>query len=156
LNNPKLRSYYTGLDNTLPLGFNYQIQYYAPGTCLLTCLEKQISTTALCQDIGNDPTKILRITWPTNFPFAGILQLQNQTWGPGAEVDINVRPHQFPFYQILQSIQYHPYVISVIQQLQLMDEYQQAIDSVEKISYILVAILMDRKVRLSMQTQITA
>jgi hypothetical protein len=154
LNNPKARSFYTGNDASLPLGFNYTITYSAPGTALLTCAEKNISSYALCQTLGTAPSQILRITWPDGWPFVGLIQLTGQTWGPGAEVDINVRPHNFPFYTILQSVQYLPYAMQVVQSMQLDSEYHQAIDSVEKIAYLLVAILLDRKIKISQAAQI--
>jgi hypothetical protein len=147
LNNPKLRSFYTGEDTALPLGFTYAIQYNAAGTCLLTCAEKGISAFATCQVMGTSPNQILRITWPGGWPFQGLIQLA-QPWAAGAEVNISVRPHNFPYYGLLQAVQYLPYAMTVIQNAQLADEYHQSVDSVEKMAYLIAAIVRDRRLRL--------
>lgn len=150
VNNPNLRSCYTGEDTTLPLGFTYNITYVDDVTAAISCTEKGTAAYMAVGAAGATPNQILRVQWPDGWPFQGYIQLQGQVWMPGCAVSINARPHNFPYYDVLQRVQFLPYAQQILQQMQLTREFSQSLDSVEQMAYLVTAIILDRRQKLYM------
>lgn len=144
---------YIGLPaNILPVELHYQITWVSEYVCQIAGLETNILTNAVVAVTGNDPNKILRISWPGNIPFTGPLQL-NQEWAEGAIVDIFVQPSQFPFPQLVANIQGNSYLQTLLSNYGIGAEFNQDMDSMEQIAMAVTALGLANLLRINTARQ---
>ena len=137
-----LVAYYTGQDSQLPLAFTYTIEYVSATSCLIKAVEKGLTLAATCAAIGD----VLRIDWPAQIPFSGPI-VPDVAWAEGSLITFRVRPHNFPYSGFLELIKSNLAVPELLRNFQLVQEYALALDSVEKLSYVLIALYLSRKAR---------
>jgi hypothetical protein len=123
----------------LPLALTYNIGYVASGLCQITQLETGVQVMADCL-ASADPQEIwLRINWPSNIPFSGLLQL-NQPWAPGLVVQLIVSPSQFPYAAALAGLASQPYFSLLLQRFQLQETFQNTVDPQDSLALALAVI----------------
>jgi len=118
---------------------SYNIGYVASGLCQITQLETGVQVMADCL-ASADPQEIwLRINWPSNIPFSGLLQL-NQPWAPGLVVQLIVSPSQFPYAAALAGLASQPYFSLLLQRFQLQETFQNTVDPQDSLALALAVI----------------
>lgn len=134
-------------DTELPLNFNYELRYVGNTEAAITEVERKRTTHLPVSASGSGGNTVLSVTWGS-LPFTGSVSL-NQSWTYGnyglTPFTFGTRPCDFPYTAILDDVSAHPVVIQNIQKYDLINELSLGLDSVEKMSYVLLSLLLSRK-----------
>ena len=123
---------------SLPVSINFTVSYVSASACQLVDLQRGIVRNATCQ-VSADGS--MAITWPPEFPFDGMMVL-DQAWQPGAAFHITTVPGGFPYPALIQSLSSMPEVIKLMSEEDLLDALHGTLDPAEKLSLILLAVGM--------------
>ena len=147
--NPNSPGLFTDPDtNALPVELHYRIIYLADNLCQISGLETAVQYNSTVTTVGNDPNKILRITWPDAIPFAGPLQL-TQPWMLGAAIDIFVQPSYFPFAQLIASVQGNAYLQALLSAYDISAEFNEDKDPMEQTAMALTVLGLNNWARIN-------
>lgn len=127
---------------TLPVGLTYLISYFEPGWITIRCVETGIIRRTTCLLTGSAPTQTMRVEWPDEFPFEGPLSLK-QHWVPGSSIEILVEPSKFPYEALVARITGNAYLMRLLINAQLVDEFLSFPDYQRKIAIAATVLAMD-------------
>jgi hypothetical protein len=127
--------------SSLPVGLTYIISYVSYTVCKITQVETGTVFIAGCQ-VSQDPQNIwMRIDWPADVPFQGVLSLF-QPWAPGITVTITTSPSQFPYAAACNAILSQPYFSQLLLNFQLTSVVQNTLDPQDKLALILAVVAL--------------
>ena len=131
------------LITTWPVNLNYLITYESNQFLWVDSLEDGIGQRTGYNFSDQDPHKVLRIDWPSNFPFTGPLRL-NQNWISEASIKIEVEPSRLPWGILLKRVQDDPYVHRLLLNADLTGEFSNSVDPMEKVALVLMLLCFEQ------------
>ena len=139
----------------LPIDLTYEIGYIQGGTAVrIVARETGRGWSTNAFTTGTDPNKILRVEWPEEVPFVGPIKL-NQSWISGAKVVIQVQPSQFPYAHLAKQISGSAYLMRLLADNKLVDEFVETADHQRKVAIALLLLARDNTSAYPDPTEVT-
>jgi hypothetical protein len=125
------------ISNHLPVWLRYQIRYDLPGYVRLLNQEAQVVRRSRF-NLSAD-SKIMHVDWPEDFPFTGPLKIPSP-WTTGSAINIQVEPRHFPYEEMAQRLSSNVYLMRLISEASLVDEYVNTRDIQRKVAIALAVV----------------
>jgi len=123
--------------NDLPVRLRYQIRYDLPEYVQLSNRESQI-IRRVRYGLSSD-RKIMHVDWPDDFPFDGPLKIASP-WASGSAINIQVEPRHFPYEVMVQRLSNNVYLMRLISEAGLVDEYINTRDDQRRVAIALAVV----------------
>lgn len=126
----------------LPVGLTYFVGHNDNNSVVGTCKETGIRVTMSCviTQVGDETW--LRPGWVPSMPFEGPMST-TQTWEQGSQIEIHVEPSSFPYQLMIDRLKGDPYLMTVLIQFSMVDEYVGAQDPAEKLAIALSCLALN-------------
>jgi hypothetical protein len=136
LSSGKLQGLYLDpISDELPVNLRYEIHYYQPG--YVRVLTRGVANILRCQTATDG--KIIHVDWIDSLPFTGPIKVE-VPWASGSVINITVEPRHFPYESMIARLNSSVYLMRLISEAGLVDEYVNTKDHQRKLAIALAVL----------------